>query len=89
MAESPTTGMPCYRSHKEVWALKIAALEVNEDKSAKIAPADKGYAVFTTKPGWAERFTGGDDPGYYVMYADGFDSWSPTKAFEDGYTRIP
>jgi hypothetical protein len=82
--------MPRYRSHKEVHALKIAAIEVNEDKSAKIAPADKGYAVFTTKPGWAERFTGSDndDPGYYVVYADGFASWSPTKAFEDGYTRI-
>lgn len=79
--------MPRYVSHKKVWALKIAAIEINEDKSAKIAPADKGYAVFTTKPGWAERFMSGDDPGYYVQYADGFASWSPTKAFEEGYTR--
>lgn len=26
--------------------------------------------------------------GYYVLYADGYESWSPAKAFEDGYTRI-
>jgi hypothetical protein len=80
--------MPRYKSHKEVHALKIAGIEVNEDKSAKIALADKGYAAFTTKPGWASRFKSGDDPGYYVVYDDGFASWSPTKAFEDGYTRI-
>lgn len=26
--------------------------------------------------------------GYYVRYEDGFESWSPARAFEDGYTRI-
>lgn len=26
--------------------------------------------------------------GYYVVYDDGFESWSPQEAFEDGYTRI-
>lgn len=84
----PFTEMPKYISHKQVWAFKIAAIEINADKSAKIVPADKGYAPFNTKPGWAERFTSGDDPGYYVLYTDGFASWSPTKAFEEGYTRV-
>lgn len=28
------------------------------------------------------------DLGYYVVYEDGHTSWSPTKAFEGGYTRI-
>lgn len=89
MEDAPTTEMPRYKSHKTVWALKIAAIEIHEDKSARIAPADKGYAAFKTAAGWAARFTSGDDPGYYVVYADGFASWSPTKAFEDGYTREP
>lgn len=82
--------MPKYQCHKKVWALKIASIEVHEDKSATISPADDGYATFTTAPGWADRFNGGsnDDPGFYVVYEDGFRSWSPTKAFEDGYTRI-
>lgn len=26
--------------------------------------------------------------GYYVRYEDGYESWSPAKAFEEGYTRI-
>jgi hypothetical protein len=28
------------------------------------------------------------EPGYYVMYEDGYISWSPSKAFEQGYTEI-
>ena len=28
-------------------------------------------------------------PGdYIVIYADGYKSWSPAKAFEEGYTRV-
>lgn len=80
--------MPRYRSHKTVWALKIAAIEFRENGSAKIAPQDKGYAPFETKPGYRERFKGDEDnTGYYVVYADGYESWSPQKAFEEGYTR--
>lgn len=82
------TKMPRYKSYKLVWALKIAAAEVNEDKSARIVPEDKEYAVLTTRPGWAERFTYTDDDlGYFVQYEDGFTSWSPTKAFVEGYKR--
>ncbi len=81
--------LPRYQSHKKVWALEIAAIEIKEDKSAVIAPVDKKYEVFTTKPGWAERFEGSEeDKGYWVQYEDGFTSWSPTKAFLDGYTKI-
>ena len=25
---------------------------------------------------------------YYVVYRDGYKSWSPASEFEDGYTRI-
>lgn len=85
---SAATEMPRYVCHKEVWALKIAAVEINQDKSADIAPSDPGYASFTTQPGWSERFKGSEeDLGYFVVYKDGYESWSPTKAFEEGYTR--
>lgn len=81
--------MPKYQSHKVVYALKIAGVEIHRDKSATIAPADEGFAVFRTRQGWADRFGDGtDDPGYYVVYPDGFTSWSPTETFEDGYTRL-
>jgi len=81
--------MPKYRSHKVVHALEIAALEIHEDRSATIAPKENGYAPFRTKPGWADRCEATeDDPGVYVVYRDGFASWSPTKEFRDGYSLI-
>jgi hypothetical protein len=90
MSESgAATEMPRYKCHKQVHALKIAAMEVRLDQSATIAPADAGYAPFTTAPGWSARSKASDaDPGYYVVYDDGYASWSPTKAFEEGYTRL-
>ena len=89
MTSSDSRSMPAYRSHKIVHALKISALEVHEDKSATIAPAEEGFAAFQTRAGWASRFAGDEaDRGYYVVYGDGFTSWSPTKAFEEGYARV-
>lgn len=97
MIEVKDTGedrqMPAYQSHKKVWALKIAAIEFEPDGSARIAPADVGYAPFIV-PGFRSRFHGGanvgDDPdlGYFVQYQGGYISWSPTTAFEEGYTRL-
>lgn len=89
MKDDCTIEMPKYQSHKKVWALKIAGAEVNKDGSVTIAPADKGYAGFTTAPDFGERFKGDEnDPGYYVVYEDGYKSWSPSAAFESGYTRV-
>jgi hypothetical protein len=82
--------MPKYQCHKKVWALKIAAIEFDETGTAKIAPVDAGYAPFDTPVGYRAKFHGSeDDLGYYVVYADGYSSWSPSKAFEEGYTRLP
>ena len=69
-------------------AMKIAAIEILEDGSAKIAPKDKHYAMLTV-PDFKSKFRGDeDDLGYYVVYGDGYKSWSPTKAFEEGYSLI-
>ena len=87
----PSAEMPRYKCHKEVWALKVAAIEFSEDGSAKIAPVDHRYGTVETKPGYRQKFHGdinGSDLGYYVVYADGYASWSPTEAFEEGYTLI-
>ncbi len=81
--------MPKYQSHKQVHALHIAGVEIHQDGSATIAPKDEGYAPFTTRADWANRFEGSEeDPGVYVVYPDGFTSWSPTAAFESGYSKI-
>jgi len=79
--------LPRYKCHKEVQALKISAIEIREDGSAVISPAEPQYAPFTTRPDWAKTWHGSEeDKGYYVVYKDGYTSWSPTAAFEEGYT---
>ena len=83
--------MPQYQCHKKVRAVKIAALEIREDKSARIAGVDH-VGIIVTRAGWADRFkpvhSKKTDIGYYVEYEDGFASWSPSDVFEAGYTLI-
>lgn len=38
-----------------------------------------------TKIVWAESQVNDDQPGYKVMYKDGYISWSPKKAFDEAY----
>lgn len=87
MNNEPTTEMPRYQSHKKVWALKIATIEPASDGKAVVTPEEKGYARFVVDAAYVEKH----EPkagGYYVVYADGYKSWSPAEAFEDGYTRV-
>ena len=89
--------MPRYQCHKKVWALKIesivfdagiAHLENREtDGSATITPADPGYAPFKVDHEYVRKHKP-EAGGYYVVYLDGYKSFSPAKAFEEGYTRI-
>ena len=91
------TPMPEYQSHKKVWALKIKAIEKDidlankedreTDGSAMITPEENGYAPFKVDFIYMSKH----DPkvgGYYVVYEDGYKSFSPAKAFEEGYTKI-
>lgn len=78
--------MPRYQSHKKVWALKIANIDM-QDGVTKIVPADEGYGPFQVD----DRYLDKHNPvigGYYVVYEDGYASFSPATAFEAGYTRI-
>lgn len=80
--------LPRYRCHKEVWALKIKAIarDVEQQATAVIVPEDKGYAPLEVP----DEFIAKHNPqagGYYVVYSDGYKSYSPAKAFEEGYTR--
>ena len=86
--------MPQYQCHKKVWALKIAAIKKDgdgedreTDGSAMITPAEKGYAPFKVDFEYMRKHKP-EAGGYYVVYDDGYKSWSPAKAFEDGYTKL-
>lgn len=73
---------PKYESHKIVQAMAITGVT-----PAGVVLVGARYEPFhPTEPAMAARAEVG---GYAVLYADGFKSVSPKKAFEDGYRRIP
>ena len=89
--------MPRYQSHKRVHALKIASIDYDRDKahaedretdgSATITPADDGYVPFRVDHAYVVKHAP-QAGGYFVVYDDGYKSWSPAEAFESGYTKI-
>jgi hypothetical protein len=82
--------LPKYQSHKKVWALKIKdIIDLNNatDGSRMIVPEDDGYAPFAVSGDYMTKH----EPqigGYYVQYKDGYQSYSPAQAFEEGYSRV-
>ena len=89
--------MPKYRSHKVVHALKIKSIEYDSEKarsegretdgSATITPHEDEYAPIRVDENYVRKHTPTAD-GYYVVYKDGYKSFSPAEAFEGGYTLI-
>lgn len=75
--------MPQYVSHKTVWALELATIN---PLICKLSFAEKGYAPIKVEAEMFARYV--PVPGdFYVVYADGYKSFSPRKAFLEGYTR--
>lgn len=76
-----------YKSHKTVEAAKIKAAERGGDGRLHLALEDAGTVRVSYDD--APRFRISEaDLGYYVVYPDGYVSWSPSKAFEEGYTEV-
>lgn len=80
--------MPKYKCHKEVWALKIESIkQIDSDGNAEITPAEEGFAPFIVSCEYAEKHKP-HAGGYYVVYEDGYKSFSPAAAFEGGYAKV-
>ena len=78
--------MPRYACHKQVHALKIKSV-LYSDQAIALVPEDGGYAPIEL----SLHFDTKHNPqpgGYYVVYDDGYASYSPAQAFESGYIRI-
>lgn len=61
--------------------------EEHSDPGYVIVPEDQRYARFCVQKSWVLKHkpvTG----GYYVVYKDGYSSFSPQAAFEEGYAPI-
>jgi len=83
---------PVYQSDTLVQAIKIGAigLELPEGESLitkgkwMIHPEDQSFKPFQVSQSFIKKH----DPcqgGYYVIYQDGYTSYSPAQAFEEGY----
>lgn len=88
---------PKYRSHKIVEAKKIVGFSkfrLDEEKAELILEGDERILVrvedLDSRRVPDSIYDGGDpeEYGYFVVYEDGYWSWSPTKAFEEGYALI-
>ena len=88
--------MPRYKCHKTVFALKIVSLKYDSDEASKQNRDTDGSATITPEEPYGSFKVDGayvhkHDPqvgGYYVVYDDGYASFSPAGPFESGYTRI-
>ena len=90
--DAPQMEMPRYVSHKKVWALEIDTVAIPKMGDThvvshrKLSFRDTGYAPIEVPAEMFSRYV--PVPGdFYVVYADGYKSFSPRKAFLEGYTR--
>jgi hypothetical protein len=84
---APQIEMPRYACHKRVWALEISAVGEPHNGLISLAFKDKGYAGKSVPENMFSRYT--PVPGdFYVVYDDGYKSFSPRKAFLEGYTKV-
>ena len=83
--------LPVYKCHKEVRACKIGAIGqrivAGKGVVTEITPAD-GFESFEVVAADYMTKHQPEAGGYYVRYADGYESYSPAKAFEEGYTLL-
>ena len=75
--------MQRYKSHKIVEAGLIDHFD-----GGNVVLVDKAVVPLTKKDHERIGAMVKDGGGYLVRYDDGYLSWSPKKAFEDGYTAI-
>lgn len=88
-----SVALPRWQSHKQVYGDKITKIQ-RADPNSESAKDDAGIRWLLDCGGIVtvtKDLIGRGAPvvgDYYVQYDDGYKSWSPAKAFEEGYTRI-
>lgn len=83
--------MQKFKSHKIVEAVKIADITPNhENTGAFIVPMQTGETrLDNIAVSRAYLIKHEPEPfGYYIRYTDGYESFSPAQAFEEGYTAV-
>lgn len=75
--------LPVYRSHKLVSALLIKGIDPDT-----FVIHGQGFSVQVDAAWLAKNPRALNENGYYVSYADGYSSWSPARAFDEGNTPV-
>jgi hypothetical protein len=81
--------LPKYKCHKIVHAAKITEIKSHESDgtgSHTMIFGEVNMSKFLTDE-WKNKHNP-KAGGYYVVYEDGYTSYSPAEAFESGYSKI-
>lgn len=83
--------MKPYQCHKQVLAAKIVNIATmrHDDGPATVRTTLhlEGGSFVQVSPEWVAKHVPSCG-GYFVQYDDGYESFSPAKAFESGYTDV-
>lgn len=82
--------LPQYKCHKVVGALKIKEIKAHDTRfsnTSTIVFEDQTFEPVMANNDFIKQFKL-EAGGYLVQYVDGYVSFSPAKAFEEGYTLI-
>lgn len=88
MTQQLSTDYPHWKSHKIVQAFQIAQINHAPDGGAALSPADTKLASVQVNADWVKKHNP-QVGGFYVIYGDGYASYSPEQAFIDGYSLLP
>jgi hypothetical protein len=78
--------LPLYQCHKKVRAIKIKRIEFT-NYNQRLIPEDSSYAPIYVSSFYMQKHSP-EVGGYFVLYEDGYQSFSPAKAFEEGYSLL-
>ncbi|HKJ86950.1 MAG TPA: hypothetical protein VKA48_00325 [Gammaproteobacteria bacterium] len=87
MTEHTKDKLPQWVCHKTVRAAKIQEVSYTTNGGAFLIFEEDGVPMHRVTPDYVAKH----NPlpgGYYVLYEDGYESWSPAGAFEGGYIRL-
>ena len=80
--------MQKWRSHKTVEAFKITNVDPEYGSYVLFGEGEREVVDqqwISVRTPFGKTV---EDLGYFIRYSDGYTSWSPTKAFEEGYSPI-
>lgn len=88
MADQSAVELPRYKCHKEVRAFQIRCIRFVPESDGGNAILDGASPMQVQVTAEYMKKHRPQIGGYYVLYQDGYQSFSPGDVFEDGYARV-